>query len=104
MAENNEVAPPAASKVVKKSVEDLNIEIYERVFWKCMGAAARVMIACDGKEVTAEVTAGVMSSQVTIASEMFNRYFEDQAQVTGAERNTKATVKAVSDILESRRV
>lgn len=96
-------APPpqifAPAPIPKKDQEDLNIEVYEKVFVKCMGAAARIIIHRHGDTPTEESK----DRQVTIATAIFNRFYEDQNAMKQGKQQAEAMMAGLSQVLEGRR-
>lgn len=98
-----EVVPPSPQSAVatppKKDQEDLNIEVYERVFLKCMGAAARVIKHRHGTETTEEAK----DRQVKIAAAIFDRFYSDQASMKSGKLQAEAMIQGMTQVLEGRR-
>lgn len=84
---------------VKKTQEDLNIEVYEKVFLKCMGAAARIVIARHGNA----VDDASRLNQVTIATAMFDRFYNDQTAMKAGAVQARAMIDGMNQVLEGRR-
>lgn len=100
--------PPARAEVLvapvvtpspKKTQEDLNIEVYEKVFLKCMGAAARIITHRHGSEPTEESK----DRQVTIATAIFDRFYNDQSSMKAGQVQAKAMIEGMTQVLEGRR-
>lgn len=83
----------------KMTQEDLNIEVYESVFLKCMGAAARIITARHGHNVS-DMT---RKNQVTIAAAIFDRFYNDQTAMKAGAVQAKAMIDGMNSVLEGRR-
>jgi len=83
----------------KKTQEDVNVEVYENVFKKCMGAAARILIARHGEG----VTDAAKLNQVTIATAIFDRFYNDQSAQKAGAVQAKAMIDGLTQVLEGRR-
>lgn len=94
-------APPSetAKKAPKKTQEDLNIEVYEKVFLKCMGAAARILTARHGSD----PTDASKRNQVKIATAIFDRFYNDQTAMKAGQIQAKAMIEGMTQVLEGRR-
>ena len=94
------VAPPGAlAPVAVKTQEDLNVEVYESVFKKCMGAAARIIIARHGNS---DNDASRLN-QVAIAAAIFDRFYNDQSAQKAGAIQAKAMIEGMNSVLEGRR-
>lgn len=82
------ILPPAAAK----TQEDLNVEVYEKVFKKCLGAAARIV----GPDLSRQ-------NQVTIAVAIFDRFYNDQTAMKAGAIQAKAMIDGMTQVLEGRR-
>jgi hypothetical protein len=91
--------PPSISPPVKKTQEDVNIEVYEAVFLKCMGAAARIILHRQGDSIDNTVRV----NQVTIASAIFDRFYNDQTAMKAGAIQAKAMIDGMTQVLEGRR-
>ena len=87
-------APSVVATPVKKDQDDLNIEHYERVFSKCMCAAGRML--------RQEVSGGI-DLKVTIATAIFDRYFNDQSTLKAGQNQAKSMMEGLTQLLEGRR-
>lgn len=96
-------APPpqifAPAPIPKKDQEDLNIEVYERVFVKCMDAAARIVSHRHRDEPLPESR----DRQVHIAKALFDRFYEDQNAMKQGKQQAEAMMAGLSQVLEGRR-
>jgi hypothetical protein len=88
--------PPPPKSVAKKTQEDVNVEVYENVFLKCMGAADRIL--GGGNSSTAR-----NENQVKIASAIFDRFYNDQSAQKAGAVQAKAMIDAMTQVLEGRR-
>ncbi len=97
----SEVAPPSIATITppKKDQEDLNIECYERVFLKCMGAAARIITQRHGSDPTDESK----DRQVQIAAALFDRFYSDQVSMKSGKLQAEAMIQGMTQVLEGRR-
>lgn len=91
--------PPPVSVPPKKEQEDVNIEVYEKVFLKCMGAAARIITHRHGDAPTEESK----DRQVTIAAAIFDRFYNDQTAMKAGAVQAKAMIDGMTHVLEGRR-
>lgn len=89
------VEPPALAPM-KKTQEDLNVEVYESVFKKCMGAADRITQACYQNDTT-------KANQVAIAIAIFDRFYNDQTAMKSGAAQAKAMIDGLTSVLEGRR-
>lgn len=103
MPETSEVPTPAPETVAwpvtvppKKTQEDVNVEVYENVFLKCMGAADRIL--GGGNSSTAR-----NENQVKIASAIFDRFYNDQTALKAGGIQAKAMIEGMTQVLEGRR-
>lgn len=87
--------PPPVSSPPKKTQEDVNIEVYEKVFMKCMAAGARIMNARYGT-VNKE-------DQISIATAIFDRFYNDQTAMKAGQIQAKAMIDGMTQVLEGRR-
>lgn len=92
-------AAPATPPPPKKTQEDVNIEVYEKVFLKCMGAAARIITHRHGGEPTDESK----DRQVQIAAAIFDRFYNDQTAMKAGQIQAKAMIDGMTQVLEGRR-
>jgi len=87
---------PATPPSPKKTQEDVNIEVYEKVFMKCMGAAERILNGQIHNNAARE-------SQVTIAVAIFDRFYSDQTAMKAGAVQAKAMIDGMNQVLEGRR-
>ena len=87
--------PPPVSP--KKTQEDLNIEVYEKIFLKCMSAADRIL----GSRTTGSNTE--QTNRVTIAVAIFDRFYNDQTAMKAGQIQAKAMIEGMTQVLEGRR-
>jgi hypothetical protein len=96
-------APPpqvfSPAPIPKKDQEDLNIEAYERVFAKCMDAAARLISSRHRDEPQPHSR----DRQVKIAIAVFDRFYNDQASMKQGKQQADAMLQGLSQVLEGRR-
>lgn len=96
-------APPpqifAPAPTPKKDQEDLNIEVYERVFGKCMDAAARIISSRHRDEPQPQSR----DRQVQIAIAVFGRFYEDQNAMKQGKQQADAMLQGLTSVLEGRR-
>lgn len=95
-------SPPDAPLPVvpaKKEQEDINIEVYEKVFLKCMGAAARIISFRHGSDPTEESK----DRQITIATAIFDRFYNDQTAMKAGKIQAQAMIDSMTHLLEGRR-
>lgn len=85
------MAPP-----IKKTQEDLNVEVYESVFKKCMDAAERILYGRVGSNADRD-------HQVTIAAAIFDRFYNDQTALKAGGIQAKAMIDGMTQVLEGRR-
>ena len=90
---------PVVTPSPKKTQEDLNIEVYEKVFLKCMGAAARIITHRHGSDPTEQSK----NLQVTIAAAIFDRFYNDQTAMKAGQIQAKAMIEGMTQVLEGRR-
>lgn len=95
---DQEILPPVTVPP-KKTQEDVNIEVYENVFLKCMGAAARIITHRHGSEPSEESK----DRQVQIASTIFDRFYSDQTAMKAGSIQAKAMIDGMTQMLEGRR-
>lgn len=115
MPETSEVPTPAPETVAwpvtvppKKTQEEVNVEVYEEVFKKCMAAAARIIVARHGDALTDasrlnQVTDASRLNQVKIASAIFDRFYNDQTALKAGGIQAKAMIEGMTQVLEGRR-
>jgi hypothetical protein len=83
------IAPPT-----KKTQEDLNVEVYENVFKKCLEAAGRLVYPGSDSD---------RENQVKIATAIFDRFYNDQTAMKAGATQAKAMIDAMTQVLEGRR-
>jgi len=81
----------------KKTQEDANIEVYEKVFLKCISAADRIL----GSRSTGSNTE--QTNRVTIAVAIFDRFYNDQTAMKAGQIQAKAMIDGMTQVLEGRR-
>lgn len=84
--------PPCVSPLVAKTQEEVNIDVYESVFKKCMDAADRVL--GDHRNT---------QNQIVIASAIFDRFYNDQTAMKAGAVQAKAMIDGMTQVLEGRR-
>jgi len=90
------IAPPALAVLPpKKDQEDANIEVYERVFSKCLGAAARIVEKDRGSRNA--------DRELQIAAAIFDRFYSDQVAQRSAKLQADAMIQGMTSVLEGRR-
>lgn len=87
--------PVVAATPTPDEIERANIAAYERVFRKCVDAAARVQ-ECPGINTGAGI-------RMELAKMFFERFYADQATITQAQKNAEAMIKSMTAVMESRR-
>jgi hypothetical protein len=92
-------AAPATPPPIKKTQEEVNIDVYEKVFLKCMAAAARIITHRHGDTPTEESK----NRQVTIAAAIFDRFYNDQTAMKAGQIQAKAMIDGMNQVLEGRR-
>lgn len=91
-----EPAIPATPPPIKKTQEDLNIEVYEKVFKKCMSAAERILGSRSSSNTE-------QTNRVTIAAAIFDRFYSDQSSMKSGQLQAKAMIDGMTQVLEGRR-
>jgi hypothetical protein len=94
-------APPLNLPVstTPKLPEDLNLEVYESMFLKCMGAAARIITKRHGDTPTEESK----DRQIKIAIAIFDRFYNDQNAMKQGKQQADAMLHGLTQVLEGRR-
>jgi uncharacterized protein (DUF885 family) len=85
--------------VPKKDQEDLNIEVYKRVFKKCMAASKSVI----GDRERGDDLDLWLGRQVEVAKAMFDRFYNDQTAMKAGQIQAKAMIDGMTSVLEGRR-
>jgi hypothetical protein len=91
--------PAPLVPIERKDQEDVNIEVYEKVFLKCMGAAARILIKRQGTEISDEAK----DRQIKIAAAIFDRFYNDQTAMKSGKIQARAMIDGMTQVLEGRR-
>ena len=89
------MSEPAVASPAPPDVERANLEVYERVFRKCIDTADRILHDHNS------MNQG--NARLELAKVLFERFYSDQATITQAEKNAQAMVKSMTAIMESRR-
>jgi hypothetical protein len=92
-------ALPVPAALAPKSPEDMNLEVYESIFLKCMGAAARIITSRHGDTPTEESK----TRQVKIAVAIFDRFYNDQNAMKQGKQQADAMLQGLTSVLEGGR-
>lgn len=87
--------PPSRNVAIPKDQVDLNIEVYEKVFGKCIEAATRLLEERQMDYSTAQ--------KVEVAKAIFDRFYQDQGIITQANIQSEKVVSSISRLFEGRR-
>lgn len=92
--------PPAPMNVApKKEPEDINIEVYKKIFEKCLIAADDVVVSrllsVHGDE--------RRNMTLEIAKTIFDRFYDDQNALKQGRQQAEAMLQGLTQVLEGRR-
>lgn len=91
-------APTVTPQPPKKAQEDLNIDVYESVFRKCLKAASKM-----ADDLTVSPGTEKRALTVDIAKAIFDRFYNDQTAMKAGATQAKAMIDGLTQVIEGRR-